>query len=648
MIPVVPCRHVVDELQLGVPYGDVDREEAVPLRGGDPPVSHLAVLDRGEGIHPVGDRVACITGEKDGAVGEGHEIVARAVRAVGGGVLDEGDIEANEPLVALGDVAAQAEVGACLGGDHVPRLIQHRKALGKGGHAEGDDKGIFGGDRPLHRHHLQGGLAHHGVVGLHGKGHGGIPVRHADSAVFVEVHRHAVGCAREGEVGGHAQPRGAVGGTAGQVKALDVEGVIDLGVPLAVEAGEILKEMSVGLQRAEDGVVEALLQLVGVLDLPREAEELVAEAHPVDGHAGLHHEVDGGVGLLEAGSVPLLPRAGAEVEGGIRAARAEKGDLLLDDLIPEDLDRLQGLGVSRDTVVLAESLEAGHHLVGLGDALLGHAIPADLHGGLAVLDGLEDVLPLTAAAVYDIGAQLQGGGVARDLIHAEDRLQDGGGLNPAKSPTRIRDGGLGGESHLVIGVAHQLDTGLQGLGASRQLVVGQKPHEGVLALPEIRPVGAIGLGMVGAGGETAVLSLEGEHIRRGGVHDLAEGGVIRVGADEAGGPHELAPELTRGEHIHGVAEVIGQGVHIDDLEGALGDDADLLVGNARQVDGACGKIELLVKGVSEHGGVLLGLIGCSIAYFGGFVKGESGGNQKRYRPQRRAVSGFIRWHPPSL
>ena len=239
------------------------------------------------------------------------------------------------------------------------------------------------------------------------------------------------------------------------------------------------------------------------------------------------------------------------------------------------------------------------------------------------MDGLEDVLPLTAAAVYDIGAQLQGGGVARDLVHAEDRLQDGGGLDPAKSPARIRDGGLGGEPHLVIGVAHQLDTGLQGLGATRQLVVGQKAHEGVLALPKIRAVGAVWLGMIGAGGETAVLSLEGEHIRRGGVHDFTEGGVIRVGADEAGGPHELAPELTRGEHIHGVAEVVGQGVHINDLEGALGDDADLLVGDARQDDGACGEVELLIKGVSEHGGVLLGWVDYIIAQRERFVNRKS-------------------------
>ena len=162
---------------------------------------------------------------------------------------------------------------------------------------------------------------------------------------------------------------------------------------------------------------------------------------------------------------------------------------------------------------------------------------------------------------------------------------------------------------MVIGVAHQLHAGLQGLGATRQLIVGQQAHEGVLALPEIRAVGAVWLGMVGAGGETAVFPLQGEHIRRGGVHDFAEGGVIRVGADEAGGPHELAPELPRGEHIHGVAEVIGQGVHINDLESPLGDDADLLVGDAGQAHGACGKVELLVQGVSDHGKHLASLMG---------------------------------------
>ena len=82
MIPVVPRRHVVDELQLGIAHGNVDREEAASLGGGDPPVPDLAVSDGGEGI----SAVAGIAGEEDGAVGEGHEIVTRAIRAVGGGV----------------------------------------------------------------------------------------------------------------------------------------------------------------------------------------------------------------------------------------------------------------------------------------------------------------------------------------------------------------------------------------------------------------------------------------------------------------------------------------------------------------------------------------------------------------------------------
>ena len=328
----------------------------------------------------------------------------------------------------------------------------------------------------------------------------------------------------------------------------------------------------------------------------------MAEAHPVDGDAGLHHEVDGGVGLLELGAVPLLARTGAQVEGGICAARAQEGDLLLDDLIPEDFDGLQSLGITRDAVVLAESLKAGHHLVGLGDALLGHAVATDLHGGLAVTDGFKDVLPLTAAALHDVFAQLQGGGVSRDLVDAENGLQDGGGLDAAEGPARFGDGGLRGEAHLAVGVANQLHAGVQGLGATRQLVVGEESHEGVLPLPHIRAVGTVGLGVVGAGGKATVCPLEGHHILGGGVHDGAEGGVARIGADEAGGPHDLAPELACGEHIHGVAEVIGQGVHVDDLEGALGDDTDLIVGDARQAHGACGEVELLIKGVSEHGG----------------------------------------------
>ena len=147
-----------------------------------------------------------------------------------------------------------------------------------------------------------------------------------------------------------------------------------------------------GVHRAEIRVVQRLLDSVRPYRLAGQHQELPAELHPCDRHAGLLHD-------SRIRGVALTRRR--VVEQLVRAARAaDYRDVGREQAASEVDDRLSPTLLTGRAVVFEQSLEAGHHLVCLRHRIL-------IRVGLVLERQLEDVRDRCSALVYYVRREIQ-------------------------------------------------------------------------------------------------------------------------------------------------------------------------------------------------------------------------------------------------
>ena len=147
-----------------------------------------------------------------------------------------------------------------------------------------------------------------------------------------------------------------------------------------------------GVHRAEIRVVERLLDSVRPDRLAGQHQELPAELHPRDRHAGLlHNSRIRGVALTRRRVVEQLVRA---------ARAADNRDVGREQSPSEVDDRASPALLAGRTIVLEQSLEAGHHLVCLCHRIL-------IRVGLVLERQLEDIRDRRSALVYYVRREIQ-------------------------------------------------------------------------------------------------------------------------------------------------------------------------------------------------------------------------------------------------
>ena len=320
------------------------------------------------------------------------------------------------------------------------------------------------------------------------------------------------------------------------------------------------------VERAEVGVVERLLQLLGPVRIARHRAQLLAEAHPRGDHARLL--LPGDVApLLVCAVEPVLARCAAAREVDLRGGDALRG-----------LHRgVEVLLASRDLVVFDQSLVAAHQLVRLRKRVLGipgvvlvdHRQAAVGNGHVGLLHELGSV-GILGHLLHDVVREREEARLLRAVVEPHDRFEDAQRRQAAvlsrEAERRTALGAAFGDQVVAESLRRLQRLGggrLQGGIAHGVVVVVHQAHERVLRAPHV-PSAAIAVrGRVVA--DVAPRFLRSDD-------GLRTGGNLRTEAFRAGVAckrrrrvHVLAPELrlpvafrllaVEGGELHGVGRL---------------------------------------------------------------------------------------------